>query len=655
MILTKAAECADNDTLSFIAASYGRLPTPAVTDRQTILARHRDKVVLHGLMDTLCAEEKGICEAIDRAVKELNADSDALDLFLQQQHFRLAYWRTADQQLGYRRFFDVNTLIGLRIERPYVFEETHELIGKWLREGVLDGVRVDHPDGLRDPLQYFQRLRQCAPDAWIIGEKILEPGEFLRESWPIQGTSGYDFLNAAMSVLVNPEGVRKLGRVYAEFTGDASEYPPLAHAKKLAVTQEALGSDVNRLTEIFVNICEGRREQRDFTRAEIRRAIREVASCFAVYRTYVIPDREEITDEDRECIEKAPECGKAQRADIDAGLFDFLRDVLQGKVEGTNSTMQRMHPLTMTTLSTHDTKRSDDLRARLLVLSEIPERFGSVVEEWSERNAKYRTGGLPDRGTEWFLYQTLIGAWPITSQRLVAYMQKAMREAKLHTSWVTNNEEYESAVNKFIEGILGDPEFTPRCEAFVGEILLAGRVNSLAQTLLKHVSPGVPDMYQGGELWDFSLVDPDNRRPVDYGLRRKLLAQIEVLDAAGVMSRMDEGLPKLWLVNRALELRRDRRELFGPEADYKAISAKGAKADHVIAFARGKDLIAVAPRYTLLLNGEWQQTSIDLPAGPWRNLLTEKSVPDGVCDIAELLHDFPVALLVREQAKSQKE
>ncbi len=704
ILLTKASEYAASDTLSFIAASYARLPTKNFAERSTVLARHRDKVVLHGLMDRLCAEYGSVCEAIDRAVVELNANPDALDNFLQQQHYRLAYWRTADQQLGYRRFFDVNTLIGLRVERGYVFDETHELISKWLREGVLDGVRVDHPDGLRDPLQYFQRLRRTAPEAWIIGEKILEPGEFLREEWPIEGTSGYDFLNVAMNVLVKPEGLRELGKIYGEFTGEPTDYPLLAHDKKLAVTQEALGSDVNRLTNLFVNICESHREQRDFTRAEIRRAMRETASCFAIYRTYVVPDRTEITDEDRRYIEKATECAKSRRPDIDPALFDFLRDVLQWKVQGSiesefvyrfqqftspvmakgvedtafycynrltalnevggdpsrdgltleqfheyNATMQRTHPLTMTTLGTHDTKRSDDVRARLLALSEIPERFGSIVEEWSALNAKHLTGNLPDRGTEWFLYQTLIGAWPITGERLIAYMQKAMREAKVHTSWVANNEEYEKAVNAFIEGILGDEEFTAKCEAFVNEILLAGRINSLAQTLLKQVAPGVPDLYQGGELWDLSLVDPDNRRPVDYAQRRRLLAQMEVQEVPAILERMDDGLPKLWLVQRVLHLRRERRELFGPEADYKPLAATGSKADHVIAFTRGEDVIAIAQRHTLTLGGDWQDTSISLPEGAWQNILAKKQLSGGSQKMADLLQDFPVALLVREQ------
>src|SRR5580658_4471857 len=224
VILARAAEYARSDTLNFLAASFGRLPSPEYVDRRTILARHRDKVVLFGLLNRLCAEEPNVGEMIDRAIVDLNANLDALDDFLNQQIYRLAYWKTADQQLGYRRFFDVNTLIGLRVEREHVFEETHALVLDWLRRGVLDGVRIDHPDGLRDPLQYLRRLRQHAPDAWVIGEKILEPGEFLRDSWPIQGTSGYDFLNVVAGVMVAPEGMMELTSVYADFTQQPTDF-----------------------------------------------------------------------------------------------------------------------------------------------------------------------------------------------------------------------------------------------------------------------------------------------------------------------------------------------------------------------------------------------------------------------------------------------
>ncbi len=705
VILNKAADYARSDTLNFLAASYARLPLPELWDRRTVLARHRDKAVLHGLLDRLCGEELGVCEAIDRTIKEINANPDALDGFLNQQHYRLAYWKTADQQLGYRRFFDVNTLIGLRVEREHVFDETHALIVKWLKQGLLDGVRIDHPDGLRDPLQYCQRLRNCAPDAWIVGEKILEPGEFLRENWPIQGTSGYDFLNTVMGVLVNPDGLRSMGRAYAKFTSEPTHFPTIAHDKKLAVTQEALGSDVNRLTNIFVDICESHREQRDFTRAEIRRGIREVSACFKVYRTYVIPDREEITDEDRDVIECATKCAKDNRPDLDGALFDFMRDVLELKVKGAsesefvyrfqqftspvmakgvedtafycynrltgmnevgsnpacdgltvaefheyNATMQRTHPETMTALSTHDTKRSDDVRARLAVLSEVQKSFAQMVKRWSRRNAQYRSGGFPDRGTEWFLYQTMVGAWPIDAQRLKDYMQKAMREAKVHTSWVANDEKYESAVSGFIDAILGDVVFVAELEEFVSGILFAGRVNSLAQTLLKYTSPGVPDLYQGGELWDLSLVDPDNRRPVDYALRSKLLEEMKALDAAGLMARIDDGLPKLWVVHRALRLRDEHRDWFSSDAAYMPIVANGVRSEHVIAYKRGENVITVAPRLWSTLKGDWSETSLMLPEGAWFNELRKKRVEtseSGEVQMAALLNLFPVALLTR--------
>jgi len=701
-LMNKAADYSRSDTLNFLAASFARLPLPELWDRRMILARHRDKGVLHGLLERLCAEELGECQAIDRTIKEINANPDALDALLNQQHYRLAYWKTADQQLGYRRFFDVNTLIGLRVERDHVFDETHALIVKWLKQGSLDGVRIDHPDGLRDPLQYCQRLRDCAPDAWIVGEKILEPGEFLRESWPIQGTSGYDFLNTAMSVLVKPEGLRSLGRAYTQFTGEPIHFPTIAHDKKLAVTQEALGSDVNRLTNIFVDICESHREQRDFTRTEIRRGIREVSSCFSVYRTYVVPDRDEITDEDRQVIDCAITCAKDNRPDIDGALFDFMRDVLELKVKGSNesefvyrfqqftspvmakgvedtafycfnrltgmnevgsnpacdgitiaqfheynATMQRTHPETMTALSTHDTKRSDDVRARLAVLTEVQKSFAQAVKRWSKHNAQYRSGGFPDRGTEWFLYQTMVGAWPIDAQRLKDYMQKAMREAKVHTSWVANDEAYENAVGGFIDATLGDVEFVAEVEGFVNSIVYAGRVNSLVQTLLKYTSPGVPDLYQGSELWDLSLVDPDNRRPVDYQQRRHLLQELKTLDVAGVMARMEEGLPKLWVIHRALRLRDEHRDWFGPDAVYLPLAVHGAKAEHVIAYQRGESVITVVPRLWITLKGDWDGTYVTLPEGRWLNQLTNEEIRGGQVKLATLLALFPVALLTR--------
>ncbi len=703
-ILAKAAVYARSDGLSFIAASYGRLPMPDASDRRTVLARHRDKVVLNGLLERMCAEESSVCAAIDRAVAELNADHDALDDFLSNQNYRLAFWKTADQQLGYRRFFDVNTLIGLRMERPHVFEETHALVLEWLRRGVLDGVRVDHPDGLRDPLEYFQRLRAAAPEAWIVGEKILAANEFLRESWPIQGTSGYDFLNVALGLLVKPEGMAELTRVYAKFTGAPTHFQSIAHDKKIAVSQEALGSDVNRLASIFVNICENHRDQRDYTRAEIRRAIRELAGCFAVYRTYVMPARNEIDDEDRHVIRCAVECAKNNRGDIDAGLFDFFEQVMTlqvaGRMEaefvlrfqqftspvmakGVEDTafycydrltamcevggdpardglsveqfhafaakMHATHPFTMTTLSTHDTKRADDVRARLAVLSEMPDEFAETIARWRGMTAKHKTGAYPDANTEYFLYQTVIGAWPIDAERLKAYMLKAMREAKLETSWVANNKEFEDAMCGFIEASLGDAAFVAEVEAFVAEINPAGRVNSLTQSLLKQTAPGVPDLYQGSELWDHSLVDPDNRRPVDYELRRKLLKKLQGVSAEQVLDGMEEGLPKLHLLRESLHLRREHREWFGPEAAYMPMMAEGEKAGHVVAFLRGENVLSIGTIYPRTLGGAWGSTTMELPAGRWRNLLTGDWVEGGKQLMGDLLKRFPVALLVNEE------
>ena len=702
-LLGKAADDSRSDTLSFLAASYARLPSPDFWDRRMILARHRDKMVLFKMLERLCREEAAVSEAIDRAVAELNANIDALDDFLSSQAYRLAYWKTADQQLGYRRFFDVNTLIGLRVEREHVFEETHALILKWLKQGVLDGVRVDHPDGLRDPAQYFQRLRERAPDAWIVGEKILEPGEWLRESWPVQGTSGYDFLNAAMRLLLHPAGLSRLGEHYADFTGDSTAFPVLAHEKKLAVTQEGLGSDVNRLTSQFVDICEANRDKRDFTRAEVRRAIREIAACFSVYRSYVIPDRTEIVEEDHIRIERAVKCAKENRQDIDGMLFDFIRDVLLLKVTGRqesefvyrfqqftspvmakgvedtafycsnrltamnevgsdpdcsglsveafhayNARMQATFPATMTTLSTHDTKRSDDVRARLLVLTECADDYAEALRRWSSHNAKYRADEQIDQGTEWFLYQTLVGAWPICACRLREYMQKAMREAKMHTSWVANNAEYENALNAYINAVLSDKEYVADLEAFVRTVVAAGRTNSLSQTLLKYTAPGVPDIYQGGELWDLSLVDPDNRRPVDYELRRRLLDQMRGLNAQQVMARMDEGLPKLWVVHRALQLRGEHPEWFSAEAAYTPLAADGSQSERVVAYLRGDSVLTVVPRWNYAA-APWDATALQLPKGRWRNRLTDTEFAGGCIQLADLLHVFPVALLERIQ------
>ena len=706
-ILSRATRFVKSDALDFAADSLRRLPRPTLEDRAAVLGRHRDLSVIKSLLARACEEDRETCLAIDRAVVEINRDHDALDEFLNQQNYRLSYWKTADQQLGYRRFFDVNNLIGLRMERPHVFEETHAHILTWLREGVLDGVRMDHPDGLRDPLQYFERLRAEAPHAWIVGEKILARGEFLRSEWPIDGTTGYDFLNMALGLLVDSNGMGQLTEVYGNFTDAATHFPTVAHEKKIAVAQEALGSDVNRLASIFVDLCENRRNQRDFTRAEIRRGIRELAACFAVYRTYVVPQRSEICDEDRRVIADAVRCAKDNRTDVDPGLFDFFEQVMTFEVTGKletefvlrfqqftspvmakgvedtafycfdrltalcevggdpgrhgvtisefhafQTTMHRTHPLTMTTLSTHDTKRADDVRARLAVLSEVPKKFAAAIQGWSRLNEELKTQGSPDAQTEYFLYQTLIGTWPITADRIKAYMQKAMREAKLQTSWVANNKAFEDSLDRFVDTIFTKDAFVASLSLFVKTVEYAGRVNSLAQTLLKHTAPGVPDLYQGAELWDNSLVDPDNRRPVDYALRTHLLEEISDMQPNQILARMDEGLPKLHVIHTSLLLRRKYPGWFGPDAAYTPILADGPKQEHVVAYLRGQNVLTVVPRLWVKLGGDWAGTTITVPQGTWHNLLTgEVLQAEGEIAMERMLTRFPVALLTRDEER----
>jgi (1->4)-alpha-D-glucan 1-alpha-D-glucosylmutase len=707
-LLSKAAEYAHSDTLHFIAGSFARLPSPELSNRGDASARHRDKTVIYRMLKQLCKEQPEVSAAISRGVDELNHEMDALDEVLNQQSYRLAYWRTADQELGYRRFFDVNTLIGLRMEREHVFEATHCRILQWLENGVLDGVRVDHPDGLRDPQQYFERLRKRAPEAWIVGEKILEPGEFLRDSWPIQGTSGYDFMNVCNRFLVHGEGLAELMKIYSEFTGEPVDFAEVSQQKKQMVEHEALGSDINRLASLFVEICESNRDRRDYTRAEIRRALREVASSFPVYRTYAVADRDRILDEDRSYIDNAVAMAKARRQDLDAGLFDFIADVLtlrvRGKMEseflmrlqqftstvmakgvedtafycfnrmvglnevgndpgldgisveafhGYFAKMQTTHPLTMTTLSTHDTKRADDVRARLATITEIPARWRSALNRWSRMNARFRTGSHPDRNTEYFLYQTLIGAWPIARDRLIAYMVKAAREAKQQTSWTQQNKEFEDALRNFIERILDSAEFIAELEKFVERVLSAGRINSLAQSLIKCTAPGVPDTYQGGELWDLSLVDPDNRRPVDYDERRKILSELEKgIDVKEILSRIDRsadnGMPKMWVIHHALSLRGKHPDCFGADAAYTPLAAEGHRREHVVGYLRAERVATIVPRWTLKLGDSWASTTLELPQGSWKNVFTGDGVKGGRMRVQALLQHFPVALLMRE-------
>ena len=704
ILFAVAAERTGSDALAFIADALSELPSPTSTDRASVERRHRHKTVLYELLARLCAAHPGVAKAIDTVIAEVNASADSLDALLERQNFRLAHWRAAARDLGYRRFFDINSLVGLRAEHEHVFRDTHRLVLVWLADGTLDGLRVDHPDGLRDPEAYLDRLRAAGPEAWIIVEKILEPGESLRDSWPVEGTTGYDFLNRVSGLFVDPTGEKALTDFYAEFTGESTDWAEVARAKKHQVMRETMGSDLNRLTALFLEICERRRRYRDYTRHELHEALRETLACFPVYRTYVRPEPAVVDEDDARRIVEATETARAHRPDLDGELFEFLRDLLRRRLVGdleTELTMrfqqlagpvmakgvedtacyvfnrlvslnevggdpgcfgfsvkefhracaetQELWPQTMLATSTHDTKRSEDVRSRLNLLSEIPERWIEAVHRWASLNARHRRGEWPDRNTEYLFYQTLVGAWPIETGRMTAYMAKAAREAKVHTSWTSPNEVYDAALRAFVEGALADPAFAVDVEAFVAPLIAAGRINSLAQTLLKLTAPGIPDLYQGAELWDLSLVDPDNRRPVDYPLRRRLLAVLDRATPKEIMARIDEGLPKLWVIRQTLELRRRRPELFGPDGTYRPLAATGDRSGHVVAFARGDDAITVVPRLVMRLEESWMNTTLELPAGRWRNELAG-DVVQGVVRIADVLTQFPVALFSRVES-----
>jgi (1->4)-alpha-D-glucan 1-alpha-D-glucosylmutase len=721
LLLGAAAERCGSPDLAFIADACGALPLATATDRASSLRRHRDKEVLAGQLARLAGERPEVASAVDAVVAEINADPDLLHDLLERQNYRPAFWRTAGRELDYRRFFDVHTLVGLRTEDERVFAETHALILDLLRSGTLDGLRIDHPDGLRDPKQYFERLRAATPEAWIVAEKILEPGEPLCADWPVDGTTGYDFLNLVGGLFVDPAGEGPLSALCAELTGQSLDWPALVYEKKCFVLRELLASDVNRLAEVFLQVCERHRRFRDFTRFELREALAEAAACFPVYRTYVQPAAGTVSATDARFIEEAVDTARGRRPDLSGDLFDFFRDLLLLRVRGIEggpeeelvmrfqqltgpvmakgvedtafynfhrlvslnevggdpgrfgvapedfhracAAAQERWPRTMTATSTHDTKRSEDVRLRLHLLSEIPERWGEAVRRWREHNAQFLGGNRtdrsdptdpsdrfehPDRNTEYLLYQTLVGAWPLETERAVAYMEKAAREAKAFTSWTRVDADWEEALRGFIERVTGDEEFLADLAAFVAPLVEPGRISSLAQTLIRCTAPGVPDTYQGSEIWDLSLVDPDNRRPVDYALRRRLLDDLGAgMTPEEILARMDEGLPKLWVLQRALTLRRRLPAAFGPEGEYQPLQAEGERAGHAVAFVRGGAVVTVAPRLVLTLGGAWGDTALDLPAGRWRNELSGETVEGGAVRLAALLARFPVALLTR--------
>ncbi|HET7746569.1 MAG TPA: malto-oligosyltrehalose synthase, partial [Vicinamibacteria bacterium] len=484
-LLFAAAERAGSDEMAFLAGAHDRLPASTATDVVAVRRRHRDKEVLRRQLERLCHEEPEVAAALDAEIAAVNADPAALHEFLERQNFRIAYWKTAARDLGYRRFFDVNSLAGLRVEVDRVFLDTHALVLGWLEDGSIDGLRIDHPDGLRDPAGYLARLTETRPGTWVVVEKILERDEHLPEEWPVDGTTGYDFMYRVSALFVDPAGEEALTRTYADLTGETARFAEVLHARKKQVLTDVLGSDVNRLTGLLLEICERHPRHRDYTRHELHEAVKEVLAAFPVYRTYVGPDGEP-REEDVRYVRQAVSSARAHRPDLDAELFAFLEDLLLARYRGprelelvlrfqqvTGPAMakgaedtafynynrlaalnevggdpgrlgftlvefhaacaetQRRWTRGLSATSTHDSKRSEDVRARMGLLAEIPEAWDAAARRWMERNRRQWGAVPPDRNLEYLLYQTLVGAWPIERDRLHGFLEKAAREAKV--------------------------------------------------------------------------------------------------------------------------------------------------------------------------------------------------------------------------------
>ena len=702
-LLADAAAEVGSHELAVLAEAFGQLPHAGATDRAGVTRRHGDKEVLRSRLAELCDSRPDVGLAVDAAVERVNQDPDRFDVLLQRQNYRLAYWRVASEELDYRRFFDIPGLIGVRAEDEDVFADSHALLSRLVRDGRVQGLRVDHPDGLRDPQRYLEMLRDATGGAWVVVEKILEGQEALRESWPAAGTTGYDFLNVVGGLFVDGSAQEALSELYRHFAGDHSSFAATALRARLEVMDTALRADIERLTELFVEAAAWDRRFRDYTRAQLRQALKEALASLDVYRTYVRPWGAS-TEEDRRAVTRALERVRERRPDIDDELLALLERILLGRTRGPaqaelcsrfqqvsgpvmakgvedtafyrycrlvslnevggdpgrfavdvddfhahNTRAAERWPATLLTTSTHDTKRSEDVRIRVAMLSEIPGDWAAAVERWRSLTQRHKIGGLPDARTEYLLYQTLVGAHPIDTARATAYLEKAVREAKTHTSWTDADEAYEEAVRSFTEAILADGAFREELEGLVGRLLGPARTASLAQTLLRLTSPGVPDTYQGTEVWDLSLVDPDNRRPVDYSRLEKLLGDARSATAEEALARSDDGLPKLLVAHRALALRRARPGAFAPGASYRPLRATGPAARHVVAYGRGDAVVTVVPRLTLTLaeGAGWGDTALELPDGEWTDQLTGARWNGAAVVVGELLGRFPVALLGR--------
>jgi (1->4)-alpha-D-glucan 1-alpha-D-glucosylmutase len=720
--LQNLAEHKDEDfyaELQSILTALEYLPKRTETDPKRIAERIREKEIIKRRLERRCQEAPQVQQAIEKALIQINGKPgdprsfDALDELLNAQSYRLAFWRVAAEEINYRRFFDVNDLAAIRVELPRVFDAVHRLTLDLVSTGAVTGLRIDHPDGLYLPGEYFEKLQQrCAKSLatglaqdrraiYMLAEKILTGSETLRKDWRVHGTTGYDFANQVMQLLVDSSAETAITKTFHRFIGHSMPFGHLQYAKKLQVMKLALANDVDVLGNMVDRLSEQNRWYRDFTLEALSRAVRETIACFPVYRTYLAPGQP-VSEEDRQIVERAILAAKRRNPGMEESIFNFLGDVLlfrfplnldaAARAEHThfvlkfqqatgpimakgledtvfyiynrltalnevggepqqfgltidtfherNLDRQRHWPSTLLATSTHDTKRSEDVRARMVAISEIPELWRRSLHRWRMTNRRWKRTindlEAPDANEEYLLYQTLLGTWPVQAggeaepvatqeycDRIQAYMAKALHEAKINTSWIQPNEEWDAAMRDFITGVLNSAprnRFLPIFVPVAKEIARLGAINSLAQTLLKLTSPGVPDIYQGNEIWDYSLVDPDNRRPVDYKLRCEMLEKLATAAPDELIRAWPDGRIKMFLTQRVLRFRREHAELF-QRGEYLPLRASGALAECCISFMRQlehKWIVAIAPRLSSRLGfpplGEaWKDTAIEFP------------------------------------------
>jgi (1->4)-alpha-D-glucan 1-alpha-D-glucosylmutase len=743
--------------LESIGRALDHLPARSAREPAHRRERAREKEVIKRRLSRLLAASASVRAAMDAALEELNGTPgvsttfEGLDRVLRGQAYRLASWRVASEEINYRRFFDINNLAAIRMEDAGVFDRAHAFIFRLMDEGRIQALRLDHTDGLYDPLAYFDKLqrrfRRDVADANknpddvirplpILVEKILESGERLPTDWPVDGTTGYDFLGMVGGLWVDPEAEEAMTQAHHRFTGDKRSFEEHVYACKQRVLQESLPSEVNMLARHLERLASSDRRWRDFTLIALTRAIRETLAAFPVYRTY-LREGEGASEQDARRVRGAIEAARSRTPMLDPSILSFLEDVLLLRVEageelqkgltytalrfqqltgpvmaksvedtafyrynrllalnevggnparfGTsveefhaqNLERARSWPLAMVTTSTHDTKRGEDASARIAVLSEMPEEWQRTVTRWSHRAEPYRGGrgnrAAPSRRDEYTFYQALVGAWPFgwdgtgegasdgdpLVNRMTAYMEKAAKEEKEETSWIRPDADYDRALRAFVEGTMHDQGWMSDAARFVARIAPYGASNAIAQTLLRLCVPGIPDTYQGSEFWNQSLVDPDNRRPVDFAARARVLDQILARreDPAGLardlLGRWPDGAIKLLVTHLALRVRCELPDTF-LHGDYLPLAA----GENIIAFARtfGASRVAVVvPRLTFrrtggatpwALGGVWRDEVLSLPAGQYRNVFTGRVHEGGsALRLADLLADFPLALL----------